>query len=212
MEPTDETQVSTEEANAEQEVLTEAKEDEVREKLSTELGLSEDDDSDLLDKLVTKEIGNHKKLSTAVRQKIDWRTKATNGKPEDKSQKPAKAVPMTPEEISKNATDAVEKKFQQRDLDEMDHSDSVKEQILRVSKLSNTSIRKAAEDPYIVSLIETETKQAAIDEAADNGSKKGKSGVVIDTSKTLDPKDFDLSTEEGRTDWAEAKKARQSAS
>lgn len=208
----DETQVSTEEANAEQEVLAEAKVEEVREKLSSELGLSEEDNKDLLDKLVTKELDSHKKLSTAVRQKIDWRTKATDGQSTDKPPtKTAKAVGVSLEDVSKAAEEAAEKKFAERDLNEMSHSDSIKEQIKKVSTLSNVSIRKAAEDPYIVSLIETEAKQAKIDEAADNGSAKGKSGVVIDTSKTLDAKDFDMSTEEGRTSWQEAKKARHSS-
>ena len=205
----EDTKVSPEEAAAEQEALAEAQEDELRTQLAEELGLSEDDDADKLDKLVAREMKNRKLLSTAVRQKIDWRTKATGGKPPAK--KDSKETPLDAEAVRREAEAAAEARLEARDLEEMDYSDPIKEQIKKVAKLNGTSVRAAAKDPYIQSLIETESKQKAANEAADNGTRKGKTGIKIDLSKPLDPKNFDLSTEEGRKAWADAKAAKRQA-
>lgn len=212
MDPEKNNNLSPEEHTAEQEALAEAKEDDVRAKVIADLGLEDNDNNkSIIDKVVGREMEHRSTLSKAVKQKIDWRTKALgpDGKPKD-PQKPdeSKVDPTDPEAIRKAAAEATRAEFEQRDLDEMDYSDEVKEQIKRVAKYNNSSIRAAAKDPYIQSLIENETKQRKADEAAENGSGKTRSGVQIDTSKPLDPKDFDLSTEEGRAEWEEAKKAR----
>lgn len=204
------TQVTAEEAAAEQESLAEAKEDEIRTELAEELGLSEDEDADKLDKLVAREMKNRKLVSTAVRQKIDWRTKAISGKQPDK--KPSKEGPLDADAIRKEATAATEAKLEQRDLDDMEHSDTVKAEIKKVAKMQNISVRKAEKDSYIQHLIVEESKQAKINEAADYSTRKGKTGIKIDISKPLDPKDFDLSTEDGRKSWKEAKAAKRQAS
>lgn len=203
------TQVTPEEAAAEQESLAEAKEDEIRAELAEELGLSEDEDSDKLDKLVAREMKNRKLVSTAVRQKIDWRTKATGGKPAPKTT--SKEGPLDAEAVRQEAAAATEARLEQRDLDDMEHSDTVKAAIKNIAKLNNISVRKAEKDPYIQHLIVEESKAAKANEAADNGTRKGKSGVKIDLSKPLDPKDFDLSTEDGRKAWKDAKAAKAQA-
>lgn len=206
----DKVEVTPEEAAAEQESLAEAKEDEIRSELAEELGLSEDEDADKLDKLVAREMKNRKLVSTAVRQKIDWRTKATGGKPADKKIT-SKEGTLDAEAIRKEAAEATTAALEQRDLDDMDHSDTVKAAIKNIAKLNNISIRKAEKDSYIQHLIAEESKVAKANEAADNGTRKGKSGVKIDLSKPLDPKDFDLSTEDGRKAWSEAKAAKRQA-
>lgn len=203
--------VTQDELNAESEALADSKEDEIRTTLAEELGLSEDEDSEKLDKLVAREIEHRKTLSTAVRQKIDWRTKAQGdgkGKPAPKKEK----IDLSdPEAIRKEAEAAAEAKLEERDLSEMEYSDKVKEQIKKVAKLNGTSVRVAAKDPYIQSMVAEEAKQAAIDEAADNGSKNKKGSVKLDTSKPLNPADYDMSTEEGRKSWEDAKKAHRDA-
>ncbi len=204
-----ETQVTPEEATAEQAALAEAKEDEIRSELAEELGLSEDEDSDKLDKLVAREMKNRKLVSTAVRQKIDWRTKATGGKPAPKTT--SKEGPLDAEAIRQEAAAATTAALEQRDLDDMDHSDAVKAAIKNIAKLNNVSIRKAEKDSYIQHLIVEESKQQAANEAAENGTRKGKSSIKIDISKPLNPKDFNLSTEEGRKAWNDAKAAKRQA-
>lgn len=202
-------EVSPEEAAAEQESLAEAKEDEIRAELAEELGLSEDEDSDKLDKLVAREIKNRKLVSTAVRQKIDWRTKAIGSKPPAKNS--SKEGQLDAEAIRQEAAAATKAELEQRDLDDMDYSDTIKTAIKNIAKLNNISVRKAEKDSYIQHLIGEEAKQAAINEAADNGNRK-KTSIKIDLSKPLNVKDFDLSTEEGRKAWNDAKEAKRQAS
>jgi hypothetical protein len=213
MDPHKNTNLTPEEQNAEQEMLAEAKEDEIREKIVSELGLS-DDNSDLIDKLVQRELDNRKKLSTAVRQKIDWRTKASqtnppkqdSGKTDDKNQQY-----MTPEEVQRAAEAATEARLEQRDLDEMDYPDEIKEEIKKFARQNNVSVRKAEQDQYIKYVIGEHQKQQRINEAADNGSRRRKTGITYDTSKPLNPQDFDFSTEEGRAEWEAAKTARRNS-
>ena len=153
-------------------------------------------------------------LGTAVRQKIDWRTKA-NGTTDDKGTDDKKAKsddkPLTADEIRKTAEEGAMATFQKRDLDDMDHSDTIKDEIKSIADRQNISIRKAEQDPYIQHMIGEDTKQREIDEAAENGSNRSKGGIKIDTSKPLDASDFALHTEEGRTEWAEAKEAKRDA-
>ena len=67
--------VSAEEQKAEEEANHEVNEDELRSKVSEEYGLDQDEDKELLDKLVAKEKLQHEKLSSAIKQKISWREK-----------------------------------------------------------------------------------------------------------------------------------------
>lgn len=206
--------LSPEEQKAETDALAEAKVDEIRSGLISDLGLTEEDNKDQLDKLVNREMDHLKSLSTAVRQKIDWRTKA-NGTTDDKGTDDKKAKsddkPLTADEIRKTAEEGAMATFQKRDLDDMDHSDTIKDEIKAIADRQNISIRKAEKDSYIQHMIGEETKQREIDESADNGSNRSKGGIKIDTSKPLDASDFALHTEEGRAEWAEAKEAKREA-
>jgi hypothetical protein len=55
--------VSPDELKADEEATKEVKEDELRDKLAEEFGLSPDDDADLLEKLVNREKSHHEKLT-----------------------------------------------------------------------------------------------------------------------------------------------------
>lgn len=204
----DKENVSQDELNAEAEALKDVSEEEVRTKIVTELGISEDDNPDLVEKLVKRELEHRTNLSKAIGQKIKYRD-AANGKP-DTSKSPSK-VNMTPDEIAEQARKAAREEFENRDLNEMGHSDTIKEQIKRIAQIQNVSVRQAEKDPYIQSLIENESRQKSVDDAAKNGARRAKTGVTIDVSKPLDPSQFDLSTEEGRKEWEEAKQARRKA-
>jgi hypothetical protein len=206
------TQVSDEEKVADAEALEEAKEDEIRTKIVADLGIEDSDDNkDLIDKIVSREMDNRGKLSKAIGQKIKLRDQLGGKPPVKTSSKPADSKNMTAEEIAEQARQAARDEYEKRDLDTMPHSDKVKEQIKKVAQLQNVSVIVAAKDPYIISLIEGEERQKKVDDAAKNGKGRTKTGVTIDVSKPLDPKDFDLSTPEGRTEWADAKKAKREA-
>lgn len=208
MDPEKNHNISPDEHNAEQEALVEAKSDEVRQSIIQDLGLSENDNPDLVDKLVNREIEYRKKLSTAVRQKIDWRTKAQGAATEPKSKATSKSTEFDPEAIRQETAATVRQELEQRDLDEMPHPDNIKEEIKLLAKAKGVSVRVAEKDSYIQFKLEEHRKEERANEAASNGSPKGKTGIVVDTSKPLNAADFDFSTEEGRKAWQDAKKAR----
>lgn len=202
--------ISEAEIAEEQDALTDAKEDEVREKIVADLGITDDDSNkDLIDRLVEREMDQRGKLSKAIGQKIKLREQLT-GKPSAVKSSPSK-VNMTREEIAEAAAQAARDEYEKRDLATMPHSDKVKDQIKRIAQIQNVSVLTAEKDPYIQSLIETEGRQQRVDDAAKGGKGRTKSGVTVDVSKPLDPSQFNLSTEEGRAEWEEAKKAKREA-
>jgi hypothetical protein len=195
--------VSEAEIAEEAEAQAQLEEDEIREAVIADLGIEDNDaNKDLIDKLVERETGHRTKLSKAVGQKIKYRTLAGG-----KTQAPGgskKTETVDPAKL-------VEEKFMQRDLDEMDHSDKVKDQIKKIATMQDISIRKAEQDPYIQHMIAEEVRQKSVHDAAKGGKGHSKSGTIIDVSKPLDVSQFDLSTEEGRKEWAEAKQAKRDA-
>lgn len=112
------------------------------------------------------------------------------------------------DEILSETERAIEAKLAQRDLDEMDHSDTVKEQIQKIAQLNGTSVRKAEQDPYIQHMIAEEARQNKMNEAASNGANKGELMSSYDGSKALSAESFNLDTEEGRKSYQEAKAVR----
>ena len=182
-----------EEATLEQEALSEVKEDELREKLAGELGIEAD--NPLLDTLVQREIKQREMLSTAIGQKIKYRTIAKDGKPPKKEEpKPEdNKRPLTAEEIEEK----VRTQFEERDLGEMEVSDDIKAQIKSLARVKNISVRQAAKDPYIVHLVETEKAEQKSDDATITRTPKG-AKVVFDKAK---PPKVDMSTAEGRKTW-----------
>jgi len=201
--------VSDAELAEEQEALSAPKEDDVRSKIIADLGIEDDDSNkELVDRLVQRDVEKNNKLFKAIGQKIALRDQLA-GKVSPKPS-PVK-VNMTNAEILDEARKAAREEYQQRDLDGMNHSDRVINEIKRIAEIQNVSVLKAAEDPYIKSMIEGETRQKSIDDAAANGKGRTKIGVVVDVSKPLDVANFDLSTEEGRTEWKEAKQAKRDA-
>ena len=195
----------------EAEAQAEINDDEIREKIASDLGIEDDDQNkDLIDKLVSREKNFHGKLSKAVGQKIKYRELAGGKKPADPKSPKGKETQVTdPVEAARLAT---EEMFMKRDLDDLTYSDKIKEEIKKVAKLQNLSIRQAEKDSYIQHLIGEEDRQKKVDDAAKNGKRNSKTGTTIDVSKPLDVSQFDLSTEEGRAEWEEAKKAKREAS
>src|SRR5437868_4150474 len=103
--------LTPEEIEAEKEALKEVSEDEVRQRVISEYGLDELDHPDIIEKAVQKELAHIKTKASLTRQKVNWRTKATQEKP-----KPSSASQVDPDELLKKAQDTVRSEFEQRDL------------------------------------------------------------------------------------------------
>lgn len=195
---------SKEELLAEDEALKESKEEEIKNSVIEKYGLNEEDNADLIEKLTKDIIAQQKSFGKVVSQKRTWREKAIGDKKavvkEDKKN-------LTEDELLLKATKLVEDKFFDRDLKQLEYSDNLKEEVKKLAKLKEISILEAKSDPYIVYLKSQEDSAEKLEKATivrkNNGNAR-----VIDTSKPLNPSDFDLTTKEGRDEWDKAKKAR----
>lgn len=146
---------------------------------------------------VNSELAKFKELAENYRIRAEKAEAKAKGKGET----------FDPETIRKEAEAAARATLEQRDLDELEYSDEIKDNIKQIAQLKGVSVRAASKDPYIAHLIAQEEATRRMNEAADNGGKKGIKSSY-DPSRPLNPADFDLSTEEGRKAWEEAKAAR----
>lgn len=205
-------EVTPEEAEAEKEATKEVNEDEIREKLADELGIDPDDDSELLDKLVTREKANRERLSGAIKQKINWRDKAkkyTSGKPEENPKGGNTPKQETPEDPYEIARKVLREEMDNQALESLNLPDELKNEIKDLAKVKGISIREASQLPYIQSRKEEIEREARITSASPKRSKKGSGAPSYDPSKPLDINDF--KTADGNIDteaWQEAKVAR----
>lgn len=191
-----------EELQAEQAALVESKEDEIRANVIAEFGFDEAADADRIDKLVTKEIESAKKLSAAIGQKINYRTKLQEAS-KDIAPKP-EVKPTDPADIEKIIATTLEK----RDLDSLEYSAELKKEIQRVAQITGVSVKQAARDPYIVAKIGDWEKTQKAEEAAISRTNRssGKKNYSIDN-----PPELDMSTPEGRKEWDDYKEAMRKA-
>lgn len=201
--------VTPEEQKAEEEATKEVNTDELKSKLAEEMGLDPTEQSDLLDKLVEREKSHREKLSGAIKQKINYRTKFTEAtsKPNDDSKKNQPNGQGTPD-IDKLVDEKLNAVLEERDLESLNLSDEIKEEVKVFAKAKGISVRAAAQLPYIKSLVEEEARQKRVENAIPTGKKNGTYSSGYDPSKPLDPKEFDMSTDEGRKAWEKAKAAR----
>ena len=156
---------------AEEDALKVVADEEIRSQIVEKYGLNEDDNSELIDKIVEDKKEGHKELSTAIRQKIDWRTKAQTPKeikPEVKPQEPVKtAQPISVEELDKR----VDERFEERDLASMDLSDELKSEVKAYAKAKGTSYRQAVKSEYFNFIKGKEDERVKAEEAS--ASSKG---------------------------------------
>lgn len=194
MDPEKTTQIeSAEELEAEKQHLGEVKEDEVRASLIEEFGFDEEVDKERIEKMVSREIDSRKKLSSAIGQKIKYRTEYSKLKTN-----PSKADNSSAKYDEKDLDKRVNEKFEQRDLESMDYPDDIKKSIARIAKLEEISVRKAVSDPYVVAKIESWKKTKEAEDAALGRNNRGgsKSSADIDN-----PPDVDMATEAGRAEY-----------
>lgn len=187
-----------EELQEEEIALKDSKEEEIRSSIIEKYGLSEDDNEDLIDKLTADILAQRKSFGKVVKQKRTYRElaqKAISGKDE-------KPQTLSKEEIEKS----LEEKFFNRDLEELDYSDNVKDAVKKICKVNNLSVKQAQKDPYIQYLIEQETDEKILDKSAISQKKNSIPGKT--DAKPLNPDNYDFSTKEGRDKWEADKKAR----
>lgn len=172
--------------------------DEIRAKVIADYGLDEVENEDLVKKLVADKLEDQKRLSTAIGQKIKYRTKLTT-KPADDGGKPKEEKPTPQSQETPDVTKIVQEQLDQRDLDSLELSPELKKEVKNYAKLNNISIKDATKSPYIAFLKKQEDDKNAIEEAAIS-EKQRKTPTTKDFSK-MNPSDFDLSTKEGREEW-----------
>jgi hypothetical protein len=187
-----------EELQEEEIALKDSKEEEIRSSIIEKYELNEDDNEDLIDKLTADILAQRKSFGKVVKQKRTYRElaqKAISGKDE-------KPQTLSKEEIEKS----LEEKFFNRDLEELDYSDNVKDAVKKICKVNNLSVKQAQKDPYIQYLIEQETDEKILDKSAISQKKNSIPGKT--DAKPLNPDNYDFSTKEGRDKWEADKKAR----
>lgn len=192
-------QPTAEELQEEEIALKDSKEEEIRSSIIEKYGLTEDDNKELIDKLTTDFVAQRKSFGKVVSQKRTWREKVL--KPETKKDEKDNQ-PKDPQEIEK----MLEEKFFNRDLEELEYSDAVKDAVKKICKVNNISVKQAQKDPYIQFLIQQETDDKTLDKSAISQKKNGIPGKT--DAKPLNPDDYDFSTKEGREKWEADKKAR----
>jgi hypothetical protein len=203
-------QVPPEEQKAEEEAQKEVKDEELRAKVAEDFGIDPEDNPELLDKLVEREKSHHERLSGAIKQKINWRTKAqTSTKPGDGKGKTqdngGKTDVLTQEAIDR----LLDEKLAERDLKELGLPEDIEAEVKDLSKLKGISIRESVKLPYIASRLKEIEEKKKLESASPKRGGKGSYKVSdLDLSKPLNPDDFDLSSEEGRKAWKEAREAR----
>lgn len=198
---TDNNQIPPEELELETEASKEAKEEEIRQAVISDYGFDEVDDVEKINKLVAERVGSHKKLTTAIGQKIEYRKKAlgTNAAPPaDDKKKDQENKGLTPEDVDKRFNENMQK----RDLSELDVPEEAKKEIEEWARFKNISVKEAARAPHIVSKIK-ELKEAAEAEGAGNGTKRKQTTT---STFTTTPPTVDMSTPEGRETWEKWKR------
>ena len=188
------TEPTAEELEAEKKELEVVAEEDIRTKLAEELGIDPDEQEDLLDKVVQREVEHRKKLSTTIGQKISWREKANKTKTTDPK-------PTAGETEDSDVKAAVLSVLEEERLENMDVPEELKAEIKKLADINKVSVKKASQDPYILFRKEEIEKAAKAQDATISRKNRGV-GVKFDPEKIPD---FDVSTEEGQKAWKEWK-------
>ena len=185
----------------EQELLKEPEADEIKSSVVEKYGLDEDADSDLIAKLTEGEISHRKSLATAIKQKINWRTKANTPKEEKKAEDKPQPVSL-PVFDEKIIDQKLNEKLEERELQSLDVSDELKAELKTYAKAGNLTVKQAQNSDYFKYLKEKEEAKRKSEEASIGGKRRA---ITQNNFSSVKPNDFDLSTEEGRKEYEEYK-------
>lgn len=144
------------EFDAEQAIITQVpKEEEIRAKIIEDFGFSEETDTEKIDRLVAKEIEGHKKLSSAIGQKIKYRELAKGVKPEIKIENKVDPEPK-PSDLSSSDNRALIK----ADVPEEDIPD-----VVEWANFKKISVAEALKSDHIVNMLKDRSEFRATDKA-----------------------------------------------
>jgi len=182
------------ELQQEEELLKSSKEDELRVKIIEKYGLDEVEHETLIENLVKDRLEDQKRFGEVVGQKRKWREEA-----QKKPSEPSKKESIDPDELLKKATEVVEQKFEQRDLNDLGLPDELKAEVQKVAKAQGISVRQAANDPYIQFKKDAWEKEQKTNEAAISRNNKTAATTIFDLDRPpkLDS-NVDYSTPEGK--------------
>ena len=168
-----------------QEALKEFSIDEFRNQTIERYGLDEIDDAEKIDKIVNDRVEDRKRLSKAIGQKRDWRTKA-----ESKEQNKDNKTEFNDEILDKKLDERLEK----REIERLGLSDELKKEVQSYAKVNNVSVAEALNSSYIKFKKNEDDIKRRNDAAAAGG--EGDS-AYFDSDSGAEPS-FDLKTEAGR--------------
>lgn len=194
-----------EEQKADAEALKETHEDELRASLAAEFGFSPDEDGEVLDKLVQRELGHKKNLSTAIKQKQSWRQRAESFTNEDKPSGTGQNSNKQEPDLDSIVSKRVSQELSKRELESLNLPDSIKTEVEKIAKFEGISVNEAANSDYIKFKVDEFRKAERIKNATPSRSGAKSYSASYDPSKPPNPGDFDFSTEEGRKAWNQAK-------
>jgi hypothetical protein len=202
-------ELSPEEKAEEEAGLKEAKDEELKASVAEKFGIDGDLEPELLAKLVENEKSHREKLSKTIKQKISWREKVKPSKKIDSKKPIVKNDKTEVPDIDKLLEEKLEARLAERDLKDLNLPESIENEVKELSKIRGISIGEAAKLPYIVARREEIEREKRIEDGTLKRNNKGTYKNSFDPSKPLNYADFDLSSEEGRKEWnnAKAKKA-----
>ncbi|RLB78568.1 MAG: hypothetical protein DRH24_14205 [Deltaproteobacteria bacterium] len=183
----------------------EPEEKEVEEEDLNDFG--EEEDLELLDaeELAKQAKELKKKLATAIKQKRKWRERALQASKQGSKQE-AKQGETPQKEVKAELPDLdkmIEAKLREKELEELDVSDTIKEEIRKHIKVGTyKSVKEALNSPYISFLKKQEEEKKRAEQASISPTQRGGGGAKRDFSE-MSPKDFDLTTPEGRKEFHE---------
>lgn len=159
--------VPAEELAAEQAAVVLPKQEDVRTAVIAELGFDPEADAEKIDKVVKQRMDSAEKLSKAIGQKINFRTKfqeATKPPPK-KDEPPAPNAPaLSSQDVLDLTTAAV-------------HKDDI-EMVIKFARFEKVSVAEALKNPMLTGMIQTATEHRASAAAADTGNGARGDGTI----------------------------------
>lgn len=153
---------TAEELAFEKEATAEAKAEEIRAKIITEYGFDEEADKERIDKLVTKDMEQRKKLSDAIGQKIKYRDQATKN-PADENNGSGEGKKEAGKSDDLSTADVMTIMQNQVHQDDVD-------QVRKFAKMEGISIAEALKSPIVQGIIATATAHRATAKATGTGN------------------------------------------
>lgn len=146
------------------------------------------------------EVAKYKELAENQRIRAEKAESKLKAKKEDK-------LSYDPEDIRKEARSTVREELENQYLEDTEYPDDIKEEIRKIAKLNNVSIRQAEKDSYVQYKIDQAVQEQRFKSSTVRNTRA--SVPAEDSTQHLDPKKFNLDTEEGRKAWRDAKAKRE---